>query len=144
MISSIGLQRLKDDEGFRAQAYRDTTGHLTIGYGFNVDAGISSFAANALLVGQVAEIEGELATRLFGFWQALNDTRRDVLLNMAFNLGVDGLMEFKRMISALAAGDYRQAAVEIVASKAYSQARERYERLTDAMETGQWSDAVAT
>ena len=49
------LPRLKTEEGFRATKYTDSRGHTTIGYGFDVDAGISQFAAAALLNAQVAE-----------------------------------------------------------------------------------------
>jgi len=51
-IDSV-LPRLKTEEGFRMRVYRDTEGHQTIGYGFNVDAGLTQRVASALLQAQL-------------------------------------------------------------------------------------------
>jgi len=88
----LAVARLKIDEGFRATAYFDTEGNRTIGYGFCVDAGITEYAAAALLTAQTTELANQLAT--YTWANGLNDVRASVLIELAFNLGINGLMEF--------------------------------------------------
>jgi lysozyme len=51
------------------------------------------------------------------FFSALSDPRQAVILDMSFNLGLNGLLEFKEMLAALKAGDYERAADEMLNSK---------------------------
>lgn len=106
----LALPRLKTEEGFRATKYTDTQGHLTIGFGFNVDAGISSFAAGALLGAQATERHQALMG--LGWYAALDPVRQSVCLDIAFNSGTHGLLNFPHMIAALAKGDWAGAAAE--------------------------------
>lgn len=106
----LALPRLRTEEGFRATAYKDTRGHTTIGYGFNVDAGISPFAAGALLLAQGQERHEELLR--FPWYAGLDPVRQSVCLDIAFNDGTTGLLHFPHMIAALAKGDWATAAAE--------------------------------
>lgn len=107
---TLVLPRLKTEEGFRANKYIDTQGHLTIGYGFNVDAGISQSAASALLTAQAQERHDALLA--LSWYAALDPVRQSVCLDIAFNNGSHGLLNFPHMIAALAKGDWTSAAVE--------------------------------
>jgi hypothetical protein len=51
------------------------------------------------------------------WWRKLSDARQQVLISIYFNLGVSGLLAFKRMLAACERGDYRRAAEEMLASK---------------------------
>jgi len=95
----LAVAQLKMAEGFRHVLYRDTTGHLTIGYGFNVDAGLSEPSAAALLTSQVIEIEETLAPMPWA--QGLDDARFSAIINMGFNVGIHGLLAFVQMLSAV-------------------------------------------
>lgn len=106
----LALPRLKTEEGFRATKYTDTQGHLTIGYGFDVDAGISQFAAAALLQAQAAERHNILVS--YPWYAGLDAVRQSVCLDIAFNNGLNGLLHFPHMIAALAKGDWAGAAGE--------------------------------
>jgi lysozyme len=106
----IALPRLETEEGFRATAYSDTGGHTTIGFGFNVDAGISEFAAGALLTAQLQELHRQLLA--LPWYAALDDVRQSVCLDIAFNAGLPGLLHFPRMIAALERQDWAAAATE--------------------------------
>lgn len=106
----LALPRLKTEEGFRATKYTDTQGHLSIGYGFNVDAGISEFAATALLNAQAAERHNALLT--YSWYSGLDPVRQSVCVDIAFNNGLHGLLDFPHMIAALAKGDWATAAAE--------------------------------
>ena len=123
-------------EGLRLKPYRCTAGRLTIGVGRNLDdKGISRDEAMILLRNDIEEITGQLERH--GWYIALGPTRRKVLIDMCFNLGMAGLMGFRRMIEALERGDYERAADEMVYSRWYRQVGERGRRLERMMRTGE-------
>ncbi|WP_022949530.1 glycoside hydrolase family protein [Methylohalobius crimeensis] len=129
------LTQLKRHEGLRLRPYRDTVGKLTIGFGRNLeDRGITEDEAKILLVNDVCRLRGELSE--IDWWRALNDVRRDVIVNMAYNLGVSGVLGFERMIAALRAKDYELAAIEMLDSKWADQVGRRAVELSDQMHTG--------
>lgn len=128
----LALPRLKTEEGFRAIKYTDTRGHLTIGYGFDVDAGISQSAAGALLTAQAAERHEQLLA--FAWYAALDPTRQSVCLDIAFNGGVHGLLNFPHMIAALAKGDWVTAAAECKVTN--PELAVRYRELAQLLLTG--------
>jgi lysozyme len=66
----------------------------------------------------------------------LNVTRREVLVEMIFQLGLNGVLGFKKMIEALEAMDYEKAADEILDSKAARQCPERFQEYADLMRVG--------
>jgi lysozyme len=107
---SVALPRLQTEEGFRATVYTDTTGHTTIGYGFNVDAGISKNAALALLAAQLAELDNALQHYLW--YTNAGDVRGSVFLDVAFNEGLHGLLHFPSMIHYASVGDWVNAATQ--------------------------------
>ena len=108
------VARLQTEEGFRATAYKDTVGHTTIGYGFNVDAGISKSAAAALLRAQVEDLEAQISA--LPWWAALPDNFKLVCLDIAFNAGLHGLLGYPHMIVAMTAGDAKEAGVQCTTS----------------------------
>ena len=68
-------------------------------------------------------------------FDALTDARQDVLIDMSFNLGRPRLSKFKNMIAAVQAGDFDEAAAEILDSKAARDplTKSRYDNLADEM-----------
>jgi lysozyme len=132
------IDQLKRDEGFRAKPYRDTTGHLTIGYGHNLDAnGISQEVAALLLEEDIAIAVSSLRQR-FDWFDGLSRPRQDALINMVFNLGINTFMEFHHMLSALDNGDFHTAALHILNSKYHDQVGARAERIAQQLETGEY------
>lgn len=127
------LARLKTEEGFRAKAYRDTEGHMTVGYGFNLDAGISPRAAAALLQAQLEELHDTLVTDR---WYAnLDPVRQSVCLDIAFNAGLHELLyDFPRMTSALNRHDWITAQSECHVEN--PELQERYNTLARILLTG--------
>lgn len=106
----IALPRLQTEEGFRALPYKDTNGFETVGYGFNVQGGISKFAAAALLAAQAQEAHAELLK--LTWYGALDPVRQSVCLDIDINEGERGLLKFPRMIAALERQDWETAAKE--------------------------------
>jgi len=109
------LQTIREHEGFRAGMYRCPAGYNTIGYGFNLDVGMSRAEAEALLRARLETVEKGL--RLYPWFAPLAVRRQRALLEMGYQLGLAGLAGFTRMLSALAVDDYELAAEEMLDSK---------------------------
>lgn len=86
-------------EGFRSTPYRCPAGKLTIGYGINLDAGITPAEGLILLRHRLIGIEMELF-HIFPWFSLLSKKRKDVLIDMTYNLGLQGLLNFKMMLNA--------------------------------------------
>jgi lysozyme len=140
------LNQLRRHEGLRLDPYKCSEGYLTIGYGRNIETnGISEAEAEFMLMNDLIACESELKDE--GWYNQLDETRRAVVLNMAFNLGKPKLMQFKKFIGALSDDDYETASKEMVTgsdgvspSKWASQVGSRAYELADQMRTGQWQD----
>ena len=139
-MSSVLIEQLKRHEGFRALVYTDTTGHKTIGYGFNIEAGITMQSAEALLQSQIAEIWIDCNQEFNHFWWRLSRERQAVILNMVFNLGMAGFKKFKKMISAIADGDDEAVVKEMLDSKWAKQVKGRARELADQWRDNAWID----
>lgn len=131
------LDQLKRDEGRRPTPYQDTRGIWTVGYGHNLTTGaLSEDAMSQILADDV--LAADTACRTLPIWPRLSEARQGVLLNMAFNLGFAGLMQFRQMYVALEAGDYARAATEMLDSTWARQVGQRALRLAKQMTEDVW------
>jgi lysozyme len=134
-------EQIKVDEGCVLHAYKDTLSYLTIGYGRLIDkrkgGGISQDEAEYLLENDIDRKLAELRDRLPWF-DKLDDPRKGVLLNMAFQLGIAGLLNFKNTLAEINEGNYERAAANMLKSKWAQQTPNRAKRMAKQMETGQW------
>jgi len=129
-------QTLMRHEGLRLKPYRDTVGILTIGYGRNLDdVGISKLEADFLLVHDIDRALAD-AERVLPYFDALDDARQEVVVNMIFNLGCSKFLEFRKLIRALKDGDFEKAADEMVNSLWYRQVGVRGKELVRLMREG--------
>ena len=132
---------LEQQEGFRRKPYRDSRGFLTIGFGANLDAGITREQARALMQCQLDANEPTLLA--FPWFAGLDPVRRGVVENMAYNMGVAGVLTFTDMISAIEAKDWPEAKRQMRASVwAVQVGKDRVDVLSDIMETGEMPDAA--
>lgn len=133
------LSQLEEHEGFRSSAYVDSEGFWTIGVGRLIDArrggGISKAEALFLLQNDVEKVETQLDAHV-PWWRRLDDVRQRVLADMAFNLGINGLLGFKNTLASVEAGRYASAADGMLESKWASQVGRRAHRLARMMRTG--------
>lgn len=140
MISELTKQ-LRADEGVVSHAYQDHLGYWTIGVGRLIDkrkgGGLRPFEIDYLLRNDIEDRINELTKRLSWF-QNLDDARRGVLLNMSFQMGVDGLMQFKNTLEMIKQGDFDKAADGMLNSLWARQTPERAKRLSLQMRTGAW------
>lgn len=127
---------LLQHESYRQFPYVDKSGHLTIGIGRNLDnRGISLPEAYYLVDEDILYFSNKLSHYL-KFFHELSDCRQIVLVNMCFNLGIQGFLGFTQMILALEAHDYERAAQEMLDSKWALQVGDRAKELAHAMRTG--------
>ena len=124
------IDDLKQEEGFRSHYYKDSRGFLTIGYGYNLDKGMSEKVASALLELMVEEKVIELKAAI-PFWNTLSQERKDVFVDMAYNMGTSGLLKFKNMLKAAEQGDIESVCNEMKNSAWYSQVGNRAVKLVE-------------
>jgi lysozyme len=125
-------------EGKRLRAYQDSVGVWTIGYGTNL---------------QTLEIDDELATEWLydmlrkaevsaggypWFRTNLNQARKDVVVEMIYNLGLARFDRFKLLKTALAESKFDVAASEMLSSLWAEQVGVRALRLAGQMKTGEY------
>jgi lysozyme len=134
------IEQLILHEGEVAHAYADSLGYLTIGVGRLIDkrrgGGLRPEEIRLLLANDIEAVRRGLDERL-PWWRGLSEVRRKVLIDMAFNLGVEGLMKFRNTLAAVEAGDYARAADGMLASRWAGQVKARAERLAQMMRTGE-------
>lgn len=125
-------------EGLRLTPYHCTTGKLTIGIGRNLeDTGITEAEARHLLRNDLQRLRRALPAGFVG-WERLGPVRRAVLTDMAYNVGVAGLLGFRKLRTALALRDWPEAARQMLDSRWATQVGERAHRLARMMETDRW------
>lgn len=135
MITNSLIGRVKKHEGLRLKMYKCTAGKNTIGYGRNLDDnGISADEAELMLKHDLEN--AEVDARRFKVYEKLNQNRKDILIEMVFNLGYARLCGFKKMFSALELGDYDTAANEMLDSKWARDVGERARTLAYFMRVG--------
>lgn len=126
------------DSNGRHMPYKDSVGLLTVGYGRNIEQrGISEDEAQYLLANDIADHRNELLVHA-PWVQGLDDVRQAVLVDMAFNLGVPGLMGFRRMLAAVREGRWQRAAAEMLDSRWANQVGSRADELARMMLKGEW------
>jgi lysozyme len=135
------ISTLKDHEGAvikngRHMPYKDTVSKLTIGYGRNLtDRGISEAEAMYLLQNDLQDVIEGLRKAYYWF-DSLDEVRQEVVINMAFNLGLAGFAKFRNTIAYISEGNYRQASENMLQSKWATQVGYRARELSREMETG--------
>ena len=134
-------KQLKRDEGSVSHAYEDNLGFTTIGVGRLIDfrrgGGLRDSEIDFLLSNDIAEKTAQVLAA-FPWASKLNEPRRAVLINMAFQMGIRGLGGFHRMLGSIEDGQYSEAAMEMVDSLWAQQTPERAKRLAKQMVTGEW------
>lgn len=129
-------QRVQRHEGLNLKLYHDSLGFATIGYGRNVQSkGISADEALLMLRNDIRTAQQSLIDNL-PWVSGLDDLRREVLVEMAFQLGINGLLDFRKTLDFVQSHQYDSAADEMVNSTWHTQTPKRCEELAEIMRTG--------
>ena len=134
------IENIKAHEGFSARIYKDSVGKPTVGYGFLVAA--LSPDELKLNGGKIEPMSREVAEKILNLkvfklkkrvfqclpWlQSKPQNVQDTLIEMAYQLGLAGLLGFRHTLSCIEAGNYAQAAKNLKASLLYRQTPRRVE-----------------
>ena len=107
------IAMLKRHEGVESHAYHCSENKVTIGVGRNVDKsgglGLSDDEVDYLLQNDIDRVSSELDSE-YDWFAGLDDVRQDVMVDISFNLGQTRLRAFKKALSAMAEGDWSEAA----------------------------------
>jgi lysozyme len=126
-------EQLVRHEGLRLTVYDCPAGYKTIGVGRNLEGkGITEEEALYLLENDINYFTDQLRDNLDWF-DDIPEEKQQILVNMAFNLGVAGLMNFKNMLSAVEEGRWADASTEMLDSKWAKQVGVRAIELSGAM-----------
>jgi lysozyme len=135
------IQQLKNEEGVIPHAYQDSLGFWTIGVGRLIDQRKGGLLypdeIEYLLANDVKRKTDGLNDALPWF-HLLDERRQAVLIQMAFQMGLMGLLAFSTTLSHIRVGRYDEAAVAMLESIWAKQTPERAIRLSKQMETGEW------
>lgn len=113
-ISQNGIDLIKKYEGCKLQAYYDSVGVLTIGYGHTATTKkgmiISQTKAEELLKSDLKRFE-EGVSRLVGL--TIHQSMFDSLVSFSFNLGLGNLQK-STLLKKINLGKFEEATVEFI------------------------------
>ena len=136
-MTEVLRDRIARHEGFRGRPYKDSLGFITIGFGRCLDTkGISQDEGLYLLDDDIGDATREVLGAL-PWVEQMDEVRRGVLIEMCFQLGLDGLMQFKHMLAAAQQSIWDRAADEMLSSTWAQQTPERAQELAALMRNGQ-------
>ena len=135
-------QYVKMNEGFSPTMYKDTEGIWTVGIGFNLEEGFTMEECMLILDHRLGNLVDNVA-RAIPSYNRLDSVRKIVLVDMAYNLGIRGLLKFRKMLAAIQRRDFEDAAKELLNSRYAAQVGGRAQRNARMMETGEWYDAIS-
>lgn len=135
---TLNLKRLEDDlvndEGLVLHAYQDHLGFWTIGVGTLIDkrkgGGITREEAMMLLQNRLRSFFAQMDAGM-PWWRDQPEPVQRALANMAYQMGVPGLMKFKNTLALIQAKKYNEAADNALKSLWAKQTPERAKRVTD-------------
>lgn len=147
--------RLLFNEGFRSKPYFCIKGKQTIGIGRNLDAnpitpeeekvigakwiseGITKNGALYLLRNDIEKVLKQLNKEL-PWWNTMNQDRQYVMIDLCFQLGINGLLKFKKTLNYLMDSEYKLASDELLNSNYAKQTPKRAKRNSDCIKCGKY------
>ncbi len=135
--------RIKRHEGCVLKPYRDSLGFYTVGIGHRLTAyemaaykgGITKEEAEEIFQEDLAAAKAAVA-RALPWSRSMPPSIQDVLVEMCFQLGIMGLLKFRRFLDALRRSDLRQAVLEMLDSQWHRQTPGRCEELAALVMNG--------
>ena len=141
-MSEVLKKRIRDHEGFRDTPYLDSLGKATIGYGHLITDEDEFEEGKQYPKEQLLKLfdkdfeKAEMgADQLVGSIQELHIEAKNVITEMVFQLGTQGVRNFKNMLDALENRDYQRASTEMLDSRWNAQTPNRCQNLAKIMST---------
>lgn len=129
------IESIKESEGFRSKPYRCTENVLTIGYGFAIkDLELDEDICHQILVKKLDDLIDK-ANNKFPFLLELPDEKADIVYEMIYQMGLNGVSRFKKMLKALEDQDFEKASVEMLDSLWAKQTPNRALKMSNKMKS---------
>lgn len=136
---------LSYEEGYRAKPYIDSQGYPTVGVGiligpkgaalsnyqFTLPKDVADLWLQSFVNSTIANMNA--TPSIYAAMKACNDARKDVLISMAYQMGINGLAQFKNTLASVAAGNFSAAAAGMLASAWARQTPNRAKRHAQVM-----------
>jgi lysozyme len=128
---------IKGHEGLRLYEYKDSLGYSTIGYGHLNTEGYDKITKQEAekLFDQDYEEHKEMA-KAIPEYNDLDPVRKSSLLNLIYNLGPNGFLNFKKTRQLLKEGKYLEAGKELLNSTYAKQVGKRSTEVAQVLATG--------
>lgn len=140
---------LNFEEGYREKPYIDTEGYPTVAcgikigpkgaplsdYTFSVPRDVGDVWLESFVNTTIAKMNANPS--IVAAMKSCNPARRDILISMAYQMGVDGLAGFKNTLAMVTAGNFTGAANGMLSSKWATQTPKRAKRHAEVMRTGE-------
>lgn len=126
------LKSISDHEGFRPVAYPDP---LTKGAPYTFGHGLTTITETEsleIVKNRVTSIIASLSLKL-PYWKDVPDDAKEVLIEMGYQLGVTGLLGFKKTLYAVKTKDYVGASDQMLQSLWARQTPKRAQTLARKM-----------
>ena len=125
------IDDLKKHEGFRSTVYQCTEGYDTIGYGFAIkDLKLDEDIAELILVRKLADLVARIK-ETFPWTKDAPEVIQDVVVDMCYQLGINGFSKFKKTIYLLETEQYEEASMEMLDSLWAKQTPNRAKELSE-------------
>ncbi len=144
-------QILEYEEGYRDEVYTCSNGYPTVGIGTKISTAKGLKASDFCLLidretavkwmnREVCQIIKALINGPYSdIYDNLSQQRKNIILSMCYQMGVQGVYGFKNMWKALYAEDYEEAASEMLDSKWHKKdTKFRAERHADVMKSNSY------
>ena len=145
------ISLLNYEEGFSAKPYYCSAGYPTIGIGkrigpkgaplsqyqFTVSKQLAAVWLSEELQQKVTDMSAH--ANITAAMAACNDSRKAILISMAYQMGADGLAKFANTLKAVAEQRWGDAANGMLNSAWAKQTPNRAKRHAQQMLTGEWS-----
>lgn len=105
------------DKGPNLEAYKDSKGIWTIGYGHNLQTMKCTVIEAECWLSQDIALAQRAAAKFKEYIFLDTDARQNAFVELVFNMGPVKVAEFKKMLAAIAAQDWQKAADELYNSK---------------------------
>lgn len=124
------IEDIMKNEGFVGTVYKDTLGFDTIGYGTKLP--LSKEEAALILEYRLKAKIKELETKE-PFVNKLPIEKQEILAEMCYQMGVSGVLKFKKMWVALKEFDYEESSIQMMDSTWAIQTPNRAIKLSQKM-----------
>lgn len=138
------LALINFEEGYKPRPYYCSEGYPTVGIGWRIgvkgadikdfDMYVTKPVAKVMLLDRVEHINNRLVK--FDWYKNLNESRKAIVISMAYQMSIRKMLEFKNMIAALAVGDFNKARLEAIDSRWFEQTTARATRHANTLELG--------